>query len=153
MRIFLYLITCLSIIASHHVEGALSDIPYTLDQENNVCADIEIDSQIKDRYQAVAKFINNESDDMLKPRSNTIQTNIVTYETTSLGVHLHCAWYSDGYVATALNGTEQGKQIVFVNGSIVSISYDIDFYNNYYSHKHAFGVVYSYTNMQITVFK
>lgn len=85
-------------------------------------------------------------------RAKNIETNVVTYETTDFGVLCHVAWYADGIVATALNGTEEGKQVIIINGSITGISYDLQVDSGSFLHKYTWGKVRSYSNRQIMHF-
>lgn len=77
------------------------------------------------------------------------ETALVTYETLPNGVRVHIGWYTDGFIMTALDGTETGKQVIFINGSVVGVSYDIKFYNSYFSHDYTWAKVISFSNRQI----
>lgn len=81
--------------------------------------------------------------------ASKIETNFVTYETLDTGVTCHFGWYTDGWIGTALDGTEVGKQVIFVNGSVVGVSYDLKVYKNYFVHKYTWGTVESYPHKQI----
>lgn len=78
------------------------------------------------------------------------QTNVITYEYTSSGVYCHCAYYSDCAIVTALNGSEEGKQIILANnGVLVDISNLGTFKSDYFIHVYPWGKVTSYSNKQI----
>ncbi|MFV0341221.1 MAG: hypothetical protein ACK5MA_11455 [Parachlamydiaceae bacterium] len=97
------------------------------------------------KYQAAAKF---QSPEASHSSSSRVETHLVTYETTALGVNCHVGWYTDGFIVTSLDGTEEGKQCVFVNGSIIGISYDVKIHRDFFEHKYTWGKVYSYPYKQ-----
>ena len=143
----LFLMSFLCVSTTCFAEASLSLIP-DICIHNNDIIELDIDSQVKEKYLAAAKFLAKSS----KSSSKTVQTNIITYETTSFGVNCHIGWYTDGYIGTSLDGTEQGKQFVFLNGAVVGISYDIERKGDHFVHKYTWGKVYSYPNSQVVQF-
>ncbi len=131
---------CTCSISQGYSETYLSNFFEAIDNEFLETEKFPIDKKIQEKYQTVAKQFSN--------RGST-QTNIVTYETLNTGIHLHIGWYIDGYIATALDGTEAGKQIIVINGSVVGISYNIKLYNGYFTHDYTFAKVTSYSNKQV----
>lgn len=109
---------------------------------------IEIDSIAREKHQAVLKFMSPQGSHSSSKRT---ETNLVTYEVTPQGVTCHIGWYLDGFIGTALNGTEEGKQCIIVNGSIVGVSYDFKIYKDHFEHKYTWGKVYSYPNHQYMI--
>lgn len=104
----------------------------------------ELDDRIVKKHLATANFFQQG----LVEKSNNVETNLVTYETTIYGVNVHIGWYVDGYIITALDGTEKGKQIIVVNEIITGISYDCEQKKDHFTHKYTWGKVYSYQNSQ-----
>ena len=102
-----------------------------------------IDEEIQKKNQIIAKQFS---------KSGSTQTNLVTYETLNTGVHVHIGWYSDGYIGTALDGPETGKQVVVINNCVIGISYAIQSHNGYFTHTYTWGKVTSYSNKQIVNF-
>jgi hypothetical protein len=111
---------------------------------------LDLDPQIIEKNQAVAKFFSKSAKS--KPNYNIIGTNVVTYEITYLGVLCHIGWYLDGSIVTAIDGTEAAKQVVFLNGCVVGISYDMEMKDDYFIHRYKWGKVYSYIDHQIIKF-
>jgi hypothetical protein len=105
-----------------------------------------LDIKIKEKYQDIAKFFRD--DNAIKGKQDTVHTNVVTYEVLDTGVLIHVGWYIDGFIATALNGTENGKQVIVVNDSVVGISYEIKTTRDYFTHNYTWAKVTSYTNKQ-----
>ena len=138
------LIACLLVSGTCYAGGSLSEVPVDLThggEESSLC----LDASISEKYKAAAKFLT------MGP-SNTTETGVVTYETTIYGVNCHIGWYIDGYIGTSLDGTETGKQVVYVNGCVVGISYNPEMRNDHFVHRYTWGAVYSYVNRQIVVF-
>ena len=132
---------CTCFVSQGFAETYLSDYFEMVHDENLENEAFQIDVSLQEKYQAVARqFV----------KKGSAQTNIVTYETLYTGVHVHVGWYVDGYIVTALDGTEAGKQIVFINGTPVSISYKIKAYSGYFKHDHGNGwKITSYPTSQI----
>lgn len=151
MQLSKLIVIMFSIIsATCYSSSHLSNIPFILEQGqySNESNQFHIDEKITQKYSAAAKFVGR----VAQSQNKTVETNLVTYETTSLGVQCHVGWYADGYIGTALDGTEQGKQVVFLNNAVVGISYDIEIKQNYFVHKYTWGKVYSYPQRQVVIF-
>lgn len=144
MKIFCLIIISSFIIFTHSIcnaSSSLSQLPLDAGMQYDKEQGFEIDALAQNKYQSAAKLLSTSS-------SKTVETGLVTYETLPTGVLLHVGWYSDGNICTALNGTEQGKQVVILNGSIVGISYDISQHSDYFVHKYTWGKIYSSGNHQ-----
>jgi len=122
-----------------YTETCLSDFFYEVPDATLQDKGFQIDTEIQKKYQLIAKqFV----------QRGLSQTSLVTYETLDNGVNLHVGWYVDGYIATALNGVDCGKQIIFINGVVTGISYNVTYYNGYFVHYYAGLKVTSYSNSQ-----
>ncbi len=141
MKAILLVLTLLSAVNMSFGKEELSHIP--IDSYENSMHQISIDPAVVEKYQSASKFFK---------KATPHETQLVTYETLDTGVNCHVGWYSDGYIVTALNGSEAGKQVVFVKGNIVGISYDVQFREDYFIHKYTWGIVYSYSKSQRVVF-
>ncbi len=95
------------------------------------------------------KDINDFMIDLKSKKDEKTETNIIRYIVTEEGVTCHVGVYADGVIVTALDGTEQGKQVIIVNDSITGISYDLEQKKDHFIHKYTWGKVYSYDNKQI----
>lgn len=147
---FLIFVSVFALCTTCHAESSLSLVSKISHVEMHDEPGLDIDQNIGKKYQAAAKFLSSAAS--YHSNYQTVDTSIITYETTYLGVNCHIAWYVDGYIGTSLDGTEQGKQVVFVNGSVVGISYDIDIYSDHFEHKYTWGKVYSYPHRQVVKF-
>ncbi len=136
------LCTCLA--SQGYSETYLNDFFEVTHDESLQKEAFPIDKKIQEKYQTVAKHFSEK-----KSAKGSTETNLVTYEALNTGVHIHIGWYADGYIATALDGNEAGKQVIFINGSVVGISYDIKTYNGYFTHNYIWATVTSYPNKQI----
>ena len=137
-------VLCSCFVSYGYSEAYLSDFFEVIHDEALQKEAFSIDKKIQDKYQAVAKQFSKKGSS-----KGSTETNLVTYDTLSSGVHVHIGWYVDGSIVTALDGTEAGKQLIFINGSVVGISYDIKTYNGYFTHNYTWAKVTSYTNKQI----
>lgn len=131
---------CTCCIAQGNAETCLRDFFEVTYVESLQKEGFSINRDIQKKYQAVAKQFS---------AKGSTQTNVITYETTDTGVNVHIGWYSDGFIATALDGPEAGKQVIIINGSVVGVSYDIMTYNGYFTHTYTWAKVTSYSNYQI----
>lgn len=139
-----HLIACLIFSGTCFAGGHLAEIPF---ETNDKIEDetFRLKSSITKKYTTAAKFL-------AMSVHNVIETYLVTYETTDYGVYCHVAWYVDGCIGTALDGTEAGKQVVIINDSVVGISYHIEMKHDHFIHHYTWGAVYSYPNRQAVVF-
>ncbi len=135
---------CTCFASQGYSETYLSDFFEVTHDESLQKEAFPIEKKIQDKYQAVAKQFAKKGSS-----KGSTQTNVVTYATLNNGVHVHIGWYTDGSIATALDGAEAGKQVIIVNGSVVGISYDIKTYNGYFTHNYTWAKVTSYSNKQI----
>lgn len=72
------------------------------------------------------------------------------YHQTINGFSFHIADYTIGErVVTCLNGPLRGRQLIGVNGVIVSESYNAVWYSDYFFHRHTGGTVTSWSNRQV----
>lgn len=110
----------------------------------------ELDQKTVDKYQAVVKQF---SKKLVKKAVN--ETSVVTYETTSYGVHVHCAWYPEWVIVSSLDGTCCGRQmIVALPQQILMAQSDIvKNYDGYFINIYPGGKITSYPNKQIIKFK
>lgn len=131
------------LVGGAHVEAALSEIPVAREVDQG-SPEFELNTDIQEKYQAAARLFS-------ESRGKTTQTNVITLETLPNGVHVHVGWYPDGSIGTAMDGSEQGKQVVFCNNQVVAISYDIDVRSDHFIHRYTWGKVYSYVNRQVVV--
>lgn len=135
---------------------SLSMIPKSSDIENHDEMIFELNQNTVKKFQAAAKFLSH--DDLTQSNLNSrakknVETFLVSYETLDTGISCHVGWYQDVCIATALDGTEQGKQVVVVNNTITGISYDVKVYKDRFEHKYTWGTVCSYPYKQIVKFK
>lgn len=140
-RLLIFIFTACACFSSQaYSEIHLSDYFDATHDESLQVEGFVLDKEVQAKNQIIAKQFS---------KQGSTQTNVVTYETLNNGVHVHVGWYVDGSIVTALDGTEAGKQVVFINGSVVGISYDLKVYNGYFTHDYTWAKVTSYTNKQV----
>ena len=112
--------------------------------------DLILDQATVENHQAAARAFGAENT-LSRELARSSETFHVTYETLNNGVFCHVAWYVDGYVITALNGATAGKQMVVINGNVISISYVMDTMVDCFVHYHTWCTIYSFPSRQLLV--
>lgn len=138
-KILLAILLCSLLTTSGYTETYLSDFFDLSLNEIPQDQGFQIDESLKAKYNLIAKQF---------AQKGITQTNIVSYETLSNGTNVHIGWYADGYIATALNGPDTGKQVISINGAIIGISYNVSYHNGYFVHYYPTSIVTSYSNCQ-----
>ena len=131
---------CLCVNSYVYSETYLSDFFEAIPEESLEHEAFPLNKELQKKYRAVAKQF---------AKNGSTHTNVVTYETLNTGVHVHIGWYADGAIVTALDGTEAGKQVIFIYGSVVDVSYEIKTYNGYFTHNYTWTKVTSYPYKQV----
>lgn len=144
---FLVILTSIGVTQAH-ASTHLADI-YDVSFEEAIQDQIfEIDSEVQQKNMAACNLFANDV-----TVCGTVSTSLVTYETIDGGIHLHVGWYADGYIATALDGPEAGKQVMVIDDVVIGVSYQMKSSKNYFTHKYSFAEVKSYQYKQTAKFK
>jgi hypothetical protein len=86
--------------------------------------------------------------------SQSVSTNVFTYQYTTDGYLQHVAVYSDSVICTNCEGPREGVQFIIMNnGAMMDMCNSYKQHTDYSVHKYSWGEVRTYKTYQIVTFK
>lgn len=96
----------------------------------------------------------NNSDLSKNASSQSIQTNVITYQYTTDGWLQHVAIYSDCIICTNVAGPREGVQFIIMdNGALLDMSHYYTQHKNHFTNKYPWGEVNTYEHYQVVKIK